>query len=86
MDYSPIWGRWYRWCSVSGKRVFTFLAPLLGLTFIDIDPNLQAAIMWIFAAGAVGALVIDRKQHGEMLPMVIGVAALLIIICTLYGF
>tara|TARA_Y100001934_G_scaffold1300_1_gene1961 strand:- start:311120 stop:312214 length:1095 start_codon:yes stop_codon:yes gene_type:complete len=68
------------------KASFTFLAPLLGLTFIDIDPNLQAAIMWIFAAGAVGALVIDRKQHGEMLPMVIGVAALLIIICTLYGF
>ncbi len=42
--------------------------------------------MWLFAAGAVGALVIDRRQHGKNLPMMIGITALIIIIGTLYGF
>jgi hypothetical protein len=58
------------------KSVFGLVAPILGLTFIDINPHLQAVIMWLFAAVSVVALSFDRKQHGENAPFLIGVAAL----------
>ncbi len=68
------------------KASFTFLAPLLGLTFVEINPHLQALVMWLFAAGTVMALAVDRRSHGENAPLAIGGTALLIIIATLYGF
>jgi MerC mercury resistance protein len=66
--------------------VFGLVAPILGLTFIDINPHVQAVIMWLFAAIAVVALFFDRKQHGENAPFVIGAAALIVIVGTLYTF
>ena len=68
------------------KSVFGLVAPILGLTFIDINPHVQAVIMWMFAAVAVVALFFDRTQHGENAPFVIGAAALIVIVGTLYTF
>ena len=42
--------------------------------------------MWVFAAVAVVGLAIDRKQHGENAPLLLGVAALVVIIGTLYTY
>jgi class 3 adenylate cyclase len=68
------------------KSTFGLVAPIVGLTFIDINPHLQAVIMWLFAAVAVVALFFDRKQHGANAPFLIGAAALIIIVGTLYTF
>ena len=68
------------------KSVFGLVAPIIGLTFIEINPHAQAVFMWVFAAVAVVALFFDRKQHGENAPFLIGLAALVVIIGTLYTF
>ncbi len=68
------------------KATVGLIAPVVGLSVIDIDPNLQAIIMWGFAAVTVVALIIDRKQHGENTPLLLGAAALIIIMTTLYTF
>jgi class 3 adenylate cyclase len=68
------------------KASFGLLAPLLGIAVIDINPHLQAFIMWGFAAITETALFIDRKQHGENVPVLIGGVALIVIMVTLYGF
>ena len=68
------------------KATFGFIAPVIGLSVIDINPHLQAIIMWGFAAVTVAALIIDRKQHGENTPLILGAVALAIIMATLYTF
>ena len=50
------------------KSTFGLVAPILGLTSVEINPHVQALIMWLFAALAVVALFLDRKQHGENAP------------------
>jgi hypothetical protein len=85
LAFSRILGPAFRsrcfWTSVLG-----LVAPILGLTFIDINPHVQTVIMWLFAAVAVVALFFDRRQHGENAPVVIGAAALIVIVGTLYTF
>ena len=66
------------------KATIGLLAPVLGLTIVEINPHLQAIIMWAFAAVTVGALAMDRKRHGETTPVLIGAAALVVIVGTLY--
>lgn len=68
------------------KSVFGLVSPVLGLTFVDINPHLQAFIMWLFAAVAVVALFFDRRQHGANGPFLIGLVALIVIVGTLYTF
>ena len=34
------------------KSIFIFVGPILGLTFVEINPHLQAVLMWLFAAVA----------------------------------
>jgi class 3 adenylate cyclase len=68
------------------KAAFGLIAPLIGLTVVDINPHLQALVMWSFAAVTVVALFIDRKQHGENTPFIIGATALVVIMSTLYTF
>ena len=65
---------------------FGLVAPILGLPSVGINPHVQAVIMWLFAAVAVVALFFDRKQHGENAPFLIGAAALIVIVGTLYTF
>ncbi|MBT5050549.1 MAG: MerC family mercury resistance protein [Rhodospirillaceae bacterium] len=66
------------------KATFSLIAPILGLTFIEINPHLQAATMWLSAAFTVGALFLDRRQHGQSLPFLTGIVGLLVIMATLY--
>ena len=68
------------------KSTFGLIAPVLGLTFVDINPHVQAVFMWLFAAIAVVALLFDRKRHGDHAPLLIGAAALIVIVGTLYTF
>ena len=68
------------------KATFGLVAPLVGMTVVDLNPHLQAVTMWLFAAGAVVALAADRKRHGEIQPLLVGIVALIVIIGTLYVF
>jgi class 3 adenylate cyclase len=68
------------------KTIFIVVGPIFGLTLVEINPHLQAVLMWLFAAAAVVGLVVDRKRHGENLPLVLGVVALGVIIGTLYTY
>ena len=68
------------------KAIFIVVGPILGLAFIEIDPHLQAVFMWLFAAVTVVGLMIDRKRHGENMPVLIGVVALVVIVATLYTY
>lgn len=68
------------------KSIFTVVAPILGLPFVEINPHLQAVLMWLFAAVAVVGLVFDRKQHGENTPLLIGAMAVVVIVGTLYTY
>jgi class 3 adenylate cyclase len=68
------------------KSIFIVVGPILGLAFIEINPHLQAVLMWLFAAVTVIGLLIDRKQHGENMPLALGTAALVVIIGTLYTY
>lgn len=68
------------------KATFGLIAPLVGLTVVDINPHLQAVVMWLFAAVTVVALVVDRKRHGDIRPLLVGLAALIVIMGTLYIF
>lgn len=68
------------------KATFGLVAPLLGITITDINPHLQAAMMWLFAGGTVLAIMGDRRRHKSSLPLVVAVLALAVIIGTLYTF
>jgi len=68
------------------KATAGLIAPLIGLSVIDLNPHLQAVIMWAFAAVTVAALIIDRRQHGENAPFLLGAVALVMIMATLYTF
>lgn len=68
------------------KSIFIVVGPLLGLAFIEIDPHLQAVLMWLFAAVTVVGLMIDRKRLGENTPFLIGLTALVVIVATLYTY
>jgi len=69
-----------------GKATIGFVTPVIGLSIIELDPHLQAIIMWGFAAISVAALFVDLNQHGELTPLLLGAAALVIIMATLYTF
>ncbi len=68
------------------KSIFILFGPVLGLTFVEINPHLQAVLMWLFAAVAVLGLYLDRAKHGENAPFLVGAAALAIIMGTLYTY
>src|SRR3546814_13647607 len=48
------------------------------------NPHLQAAMMWGFALLAVYALWRDRRSHRSNAPLMVGAAALAILVGTLY--
>ena len=68
------------------KSIFILAGPILGLTFVEINPHLQAILMWLFAAVAVVGLYFDRTRHGEDIPLVVGIVAFVNIIGTLYTY
>jgi len=68
------------------KVLATLIAPLIGLAAFEMNPHLQAVLMWLFALVAVSGLARDRRKHARNLPLLLGIAALAIIVGTLYTF
>ncbi len=68
------------------KATFGLVGPMVGIGVGDLNPHVQALAMWLFAAVTVAALFRDRRAHGATAPLLIGAAALAIIVGTLYGF
>ena len=76
------------------KGFANYFGPTVGLAPIEtatgqtavMNPHLQAVLMWLFAALAVVALTFDRKKHGDNIPLLIGVVALIVIVGTLYAY
>lgn len=68
------------------KILIASFVPLVGIAAFEMNPHVQALFMWLFAAVAVVGLFFDRKGHGSHTPLAMGVAALAIIIGTLYTF
>ncbi|WP_193367822.1 adenylate/guanylate cyclase domain-containing protein [Pelagibius marinus] len=48
------------------------------------NPHVQAVLMWGLALVAVFALWRDRRRHGGTIPLALGIAALAILVGTLY--
>ncbi len=57
---------------------------VLGVSWMEINPHVQAVLMWGFALLAVAFLWRDRTRHGSDLPLAIGGIAAVILIVTLY--
>jgi len=73
--------------AVCFSKVFiAILAPFLSIAEFEMNPHLQAVVMWLFAAIAVIGLVSNRKQHGSDIPFSVGVFGLAVIIGTLYTY
>ena len=50
----------------------------------ELNPHVQAAVMTAFAVLALVGLYFDRKDHGSVLPLVVGIIGVSIIVGTLY--
>ncbi|MEO0624354.1 MAG: adenylate/guanylate cyclase domain-containing protein [Pseudomonadota bacterium] len=57
---------------------------VLGLEGLVFNPHFQAVLMWALALVAVFFLVRDRRKHGGLLPLALGIVATLTLIGTLY--
>ena len=62
------------------------MAPVAALPPFEINPHLQAVLMWSFALLAVIGLARDSRLHASRAPLAIGAAAFAIIVGTLYTF
>jgi class 3 adenylate cyclase len=70
------------------KTIVLSVLPLIGLAVVEFEfnPHAQAALMSLFAlVGAVG-LGLDKTRCGSTVPFALGLASLLIIAGTLYGY
>lgn len=56
----------------------------LGVLSADVVPHVQAVLMWLLAALVVVGLAIDRRHHGNPMPLAIGAFGLAVQIGTLY--
>jgi class 3 adenylate cyclase len=67
-----------------GKVVILGALSGFGLVQLDINPHLQAVLMWLLGVIAIFGLYKDRQCHGRTYPMVLGAVGVFIIIATLY--
>lgn len=65
-------------------KITSLLLPVVGFSAIQLNPHVQAVVMWSFALLAVYGLARNRTVHRRNTPFVIGVVAFAIIIGTLY--
>ena len=66
-------------------KIFFLVFIWLGMTAPpEINPHVQAAIMTLLAVVALAGLFLDRRRHDSNLPLVVGIAGVLIIVGTLY--
>lgn len=68
------------------KIILLTVLSAFGITLaaFDVNPHLQAALMWLFAAVAVVGIILDKERCGSVLPMALAIASLMIIMGTLY--
>lgn len=78
-------------CCALGSLLMCFAQPAiavvlaaLGVAAQETIPHVQAVLMWSLAALALVGLGADRKQHRRRTPSVLAVAALVLIVGTLY--
>jgi len=57
---------------------------ILGVQWFDLNPHVQAVLMWGFALVALWFLWTNRKKHGSNLPMGMAAFAVALLIGTLY--
>lgn len=67
-----------------GQSGIALALGTLGVMSADLVPHVQSLLMWGLAALVVLGLALDRRQHGERTPLVIGTVGLAIQIGTLY--
>ena len=66
--------------------VWLFLGTVLGFTAAEVNADLQAVVMWIFALVALYGLVQDRRHHNNSWPVGIAGVGLMVIVGTLYTY
>ena len=62
------------------------IGPLLALPSFEVNPHVQAILMWLFALLAVVGLYRDQRSYDSKMPFLLGLVGLLIIVGTLYGY
>lgn len=66
-----------------GKTLIVTIVVLFGLAE-DFNPHVQAFSMVFFAVFGIWGLARDRKQHGDIRPLVLGLAGVIILFLALY--
>ncbi|MEM9683765.1 MAG: adenylate/guanylate cyclase domain-containing protein [Pseudomonadota bacterium] len=69
-----------------GQTFLVSAIAFFGLTSVDAAPHVQAVLMWVLALFAVIGLARDRRQHGDSMPLLLGIASLVILLATLYAY
>ncbi len=61
------------------KIILLTVLSAFGITLatFDVNPHLQAALMWLFAAVAVVEIILDKERCGSVIPMALAIASLL---------
>jgi len=68
-----------------GKTMLLASLGILGMNIPDINPHVQAVLMWVLGMVAVYGLLQDRKVHHKNYPVVLGALGVIVIILTLYA-
>ena len=68
------------------QTLVVLIFPLFSLAPFEVNPHLQAALMWSTAGLAVFGLYRDQKAYEARGPFYLGVAGLLVIVATLYTY
>lgn len=93
MDNKNDWARsgWYPYLGTGAsmvvcyvKAIGTTALPMVGSW--DMNPHVQAVLMWALALLAVIAIHRDQSRHGDQRPFYIALGGLLILVGTLYIF
>jgi len=73
-------------CFAKAILTYSYAVIGLGVSQINLNPHIQAVLMWLFALGAIVGLSLDRNRCGSSLPTILGVVGFVIIVGTLYGY
>ncbi|MEM7043859.1 MAG: adenylate/guanylate cyclase domain-containing protein [Pseudomonadota bacterium] len=69
-----------------GQILISLITPLLGMAAFELNIHVQAIFMWLFGLVTVYGLARDRQVVGSLLPLTVGIVAVLIIAGTLYAY
>lgn len=68
------------------KAILGLAVSVAGVAALQVNPHLQAVVMWVFGLLAVIGLAQDRRHHEQVWPLALGMAGLAVIVGTLYTF